>query len=114
MPNFPAIYAIEAALAYLQSVGVASIERAARPLVEASLAGLVELPVDLLSPRNPAQLAGILAFRHPRAEQIYHALHERKIHVMHHAGRLRVALHGYNTMRDVETFLQALRNALKG
>ncbi len=112
MPNFPAVYAIEAALAYLHGVGVAAIDRAARPLVEACLAGLVELPVEMLSPRHPAQLAGILAFRHPAAEQLFHAMHARNIHVMHHAGRLRVALHGYNTMRDVETFLQALANAL--
>ena len=106
MPNFPAVYAIEAALAYLRTVGVAAIEQAARPLVEACLAQLVELPVEMLSPRDPGQLAGIMAFRHPKAEQIYHALVARKIHVMHHAGRLRVALHGYNTVRDVETFLQ--------
>jgi selenocysteine lyase/cysteine desulfurase len=112
MPNFPAVYAIEAALRYIDAVGVGAIEKAARPLIAACLAGLAELPVELLSPRDPAKLAGIIAFRHPAAEQIARLLREKKIHVMHHAGRLRVALHGYNTMRDVEIFLAALSDAL--
>ncbi|HEX3654651.1 MAG TPA: aminotransferase class V-fold PLP-dependent enzyme [Pirellulales bacterium] len=113
MPNFPAVYAIEAALRFIDTVGVKAIEAAANPLVAACLAGLVELPVELLSPRDPARLAGILAFRHPDAERIAQQLRARQIHVMHHAGRLRVALHGYNTMRDVETFLGVLRDAVQ-
>ena len=32
---------------------------------------------------------------------------------MGHAGRMRVAVHGYNTMDDVETFLRELADALK-
>jgi selenocysteine lyase/cysteine desulfurase len=32
---------------------------------------------------------------------------------MAHAGRLRVALHGYNTMADVEKFLEKLAEALR-
>jgi selenocysteine lyase/cysteine desulfurase len=31
---------------------------------------------------------------------------------MHHAGRLRVAIHGYTTDDDVETFLRELATAL--
>jgi selenocysteine lyase/cysteine desulfurase len=112
MPNFPAVYAIRAGLEYIQSVGVREIDRAARPLVEACLEGLSKLPVDLLSPRDPAALAGILAFRHPASEKIYQRLRARNIHVMHHAGRLRVAWHGYNTQQDVEAFLRELSDAI--
>ena len=32
---------------------------------------------------------------------------------MSHAGRLRVALHGYNTAADVEAFLRELDHALR-
>jgi cysteine desulfurase / selenocysteine lyase len=92
--------------------GVAAIDAAARPLVRACLEGLARLPVELLTPRDESALAGILAFRHPRAEEIAGRLRSRDIHVMHHSGRLRVALHGYNTPGDVETFLQALADAL--
>lgn len=112
MPNYPALYAIRAALDYIGTVGVGAIERHADPLVARCLAGLRALDVDLLSPTDATSLAGILAFRHPDAAAIHRLLHGRAIHVMHHAGRLRVAIHGYTTADDVETFLAALATAL--
>ncbi|RLS51162.1 MAG: aminotransferase class V-fold PLP-dependent enzyme [Planctomycetota bacterium] len=112
MPNYPALYAIRGAIEYLSGVGVGAIDRRAAPLVSECLAGLRALGVDLLSPTDPAQLAGILAFRHPRADALHRFLHDRQIHVMHHAGRLRVAFHGYNTEADVATFLRELASAL--
>ncbi|HVV99396.1 MAG TPA: aminotransferase class V-fold PLP-dependent enzyme [Planctomycetaceae bacterium] len=113
MPNYPAIYPIRAALEYLRGVGVDAISRAARPLVEMCLRGLQELPVEMLSPRDPASLAGILAFRHPAADAIHRHLHAQNIHVMSHAGRLRIAIHGYNTPADIEQLLRELHAALK-
>ena len=112
MPNYPALYAIHGALEYLSGVGVAAIDRRAAPLVAECLSGLQAHGVDLLSPTDPAQLAGILAFRHPRADALHRFLHDRQIHVMHHAGRLRVAFHGYNTEADVATFLREFATAL--
>jgi selenocysteine lyase/cysteine desulfurase len=112
MPNFPAVYAIRAALEYLQGVGVEAIEQAARPLVSACLAELKKLPVEVLTPDEEEALAGIVAFRHPAAEAIHASLRAEDIHIMAHAGRLRVSLHGYNTLADVERFLQKLQEAL--
>lgn len=111
MPNFPAVYAIRAALDYIQRVGVAAIDRHARPLVLACLEGLKKLPVELLTPDEPDRLAGILAFRHPKADEIHRHLRAQNIHVMSHAGRLRVAIHGYNTLDDVERLLRELSSA---
>jgi len=113
MPNYPAIYAIRAGLDYIRSVGVANIDAAARPLVLSCLAELKKLPVELLTPDEPEHMAGILAFRHPKADAIHAQLHAASVHVMSHAGRLRVAIHGYNTGEDVEYFLSELRNALE-
>ncbi|MFM7248524.1 MAG: aminotransferase class V-fold PLP-dependent enzyme [Planctomycetaceae bacterium] len=111
MPNYPAIYGIAAALDYISGVGIDAIDRHAAPLVAACHEGLVSRGVEMLSPADPRALAGILAFRHPRAEAVHAALHARGIHVMHHAGRLRVAIHGYTTAADVEAFLSALAAA---
>lgn len=112
MPNFPAVYAIRAGLDYIRSVGVEAIDAATRPLVEACLSGLVKLGVDLLTPPDLHSIAGILAFRHPDSDRIHRALHAQKIHVMSHAGRLRIALHGYNRLGDVERFLHVLKSSL--
>jgi selenocysteine lyase/cysteine desulfurase len=114
MPNFPAVYAIRAGLEYIRTVGVERIAEATRPLVSACLEGLAALPVELLTPRHEEHLAGIMAFRHPQAEAIHRSLRAENIHIMAHAGRLRVAIHGYNTFADVERFLRALRGALAG
>tara|TARA_B100000686_G_C15908178_1_gene533549 strand:- start:158 stop:508 length:351 start_codon:yes stop_codon:yes gene_type:complete len=112
MPNFMAVYAIQAALTYLESVGVEQIEHAARPLVDACCQGLSELPVELLTPLDQATLAGIVAFRHPQAEQLQARLRANNIHVMCQAGRMRIALHGYNTPDDVDKLLTTLKTAL--
>lgn len=113
MPNFPAIYAIRAALLYLKGIGVEAIDRVARPLTRACLDGVAKLPVELLAPIDDSALAGIFAFRHPAADKIAQQLKANRIHIMSHAGRLRVAVHGYNTESDIETFLRCLTAALK-
>ena len=114
MPNYPAVYAINAGLGYVQSVGIEAIDRHCRPLMRACVEGLKKLPIEMLAPDESDSLAGIVAFRHSRVEQIHQALHEKNIHTMCHAGRLRVAIHGYNTPGDIERFLQTAHDALNG
>ncbi|MEC7356439.1 MAG: aminotransferase, partial [Planctomycetota bacterium] len=58
-------------------------------------------------------LAGIIAFVHPNAKDIYEHLHQNNIHIMSHAGRLRIAIHGYNTPADINRLLGELHTALK-
>ncbi len=112
MPNYPAIYGIRAALDYLLGVGVDAIADATSDLVQACYDGIRDLPIELLTPNDPDSWAGIIAFRHPKAEQIHQHLLDNDIHIMAHAGRLRVAIHGYNTMADIEHFLEHLHDAL--
>ena len=81
------VYAIAAALEFIKGIGVAEIDRVARPLVLAALEGLAGLPVELLTPREESALAGILALRHPRADEIARSLRARGIHLMCHARR---------------------------
>ena len=113
MPNFAAIYAIRAALDHIQGVGVERIAAAAKPLVRTCLEGLAKLPIELITPQEDEGLAGILAFRHPRAAEMERRLVDSNVHVMHSAGRMRVAIHGYNTADDVERFLEALAATLR-
>lgn len=112
MPNYPAVYAVHAALRYILATGVEAIHLHAQPLTEACLEAVAGEDVDLLTPQSPSTLAGILAFRHPKAEAIHRMLHDANIHIMAHAGRLRVAIHGYNTTDDIDRFLSSLRQAV--
>jgi len=113
MPNFPAVYALVAALQYIRSVGVETIYQHAQPLVQVCLEKLKKLPINLLTPDRPECIAGILAFEHENAERMHRRLHHHNVHIMSHAGRLRVAIHGYNTIGDIEFFLTELEKALK-
>ena len=111
MPNYPAVYAIRAGLDYISETGVSNIATVADPLVEMCLNGLSKLPVELITPNQKENVAGILAFRHANAQQIHQHLLSKGIHTMHQAGRIRIALHGYNTVSDVELLLKELRTA---
>jgi len=113
MPNFVSLYALNASLRYLDAIGIAKIASYADPLVTRVAEGLVALGLQPMTPHRPEHAAGIVAFRHPRSEQIYQRLEREKIEVMHHAGRIRVAVHGYNTAEQITHLLGALEVALR-
>jgi cysteine desulfurase/selenocysteine lyase len=75
-------------------------------------AGIADLPVELLGSANPTLPSGIIAFKHPKFEEINNELHAAGIHAMSQAGRVRVSIHGYNNEEDVESFLEVLKKAL--
>jgi len=109
MPNFAAIYALEAALLYLETVSVAAIAAHADPLVARAAAGLAAAGLELMCPAEAARPGGILAFRHADSQRLHEQLERESIRVMHHAGRIRIAIHGYNTADDVDRLLDAIR-----
>ena len=114
MPNFAAIYALNAGLRYLGAIGVEAVARVADPLAQALHAGLLAQGITPMAPRRQPSDSGIVAFQHPRSEAINAALQAKNIHVMHQAGRLRMAVHGYNTETDITQFLTTLDRALHG
>lgn len=113
MPNYPAIYAINAGLTYIDSIGVQAIDAHCKELVTMCLDGLSQLPVEMLGPISPRLPSGIIAFKHANFEKLNQYLRSEGIHVMSHAGRLRVAIHGYNNEDDVTFFLSTLKKALR-
>ena len=112
MPSFAALYALNASLRYLDHIGVAAIAAHADPLVAKVHAGLQELGIAPLCAAQPDHSSGIVAFKHENTAAINEALLAQNIHVMHQVGRIRIALHGYNTAEDVEKLLATLRGAL--
>jgi cysteine desulfurase/selenocysteine lyase len=113
MPNFVSLYALNASLRYLAGIGIDAISRQADPLVAQAHRGLVELGLKPMAPYQADLPTGILAFRHPQTAALNAALEKEQIHTMHHAGRIRIALHGYNTADDVNKLLSVLGKALK-
>ena len=56
---------------------------------------------------------GIFAFKHERSDEVHAVLEKENIHVMHHAGRIRIAVHGYNTREDIVNLLRVLDTMLR-
>ena len=108
MPSFAALYALNAALRYVDGVGVAAISAHADPLVKEVHDGLVALGFKPMAPLHADRPTGIVAFMHERSTEIHAALEKAEIHVMHNAGRIRLAMHGYNTSDDVGRALATL------
>ena len=112
MPNFVSLYALNASLRYLDGIGIDAISRHADPLVTRVHAGLVDLGLAPLAPLRPEFPTGIVSFIHPRSTEIHAALEREEIHVMHQAGRVRVAVHGYNTADEVARLLGVIGSCL--
>lgn len=108
MPSFAALYALNAALRYVDGVGVAAISAHADPLVKEAHDGLVGLGYKPMTPLHADRPTGIVAFMHERSTEIHAALEKAEVHVMHNAGRIRLAAHGYNTREDVQRARAAL------
>ncbi len=110
MPSFPAIYTLKAGMDLLNTTGIPAIADHADKLVTRLHEGLKDLGIQTMSPHQPANSSGIVSFQSDNDEAISKALHERKIHIMHQAGRLRVSIHGYNQSSDIDSILSALQN----
>lgn len=113
MPNFVALYALNASLRYLEGIGIENIQRHADPLVREVEAGLRDLGLKPMCAWDAQNPSGILAFQHPQTALLHKALEHEHIHVMHHAGRIRIAVHGYNTHADTANLLRVLETMVR-
>ena len=110
MPSFPAIYTLKAGMDFLNEAGIGAIARHTDQLVTHLHEGLAELGIKTMSPHQPGNSSGIVSFQSDNDETLSKALHERNIHIMHQAGRLRVSIHCFNQMSDIDAILNALQN----
>ena len=110
MPNFVSLYALCASLSYLESIGIENIGIHADPLAKRVDEGLRALDLAPLCEWKPHNPTGIVAFKHARSATLHEALDAEQIHVMHQAGRIRIAVHGYNSQEDVSRLLSILES----
>ena len=110
MPNFISLYALGASLSYLESIGIENIGAHANPLIKQVDDGLRRLGLTPLCEWRPDNPTGIVAFKHEQSATLHAALEAEQIHVMHQAGRSRIAVHGYNSQEDISRLLSILES----
>lgn len=108
MPNFDSLYALAAALEYHRPQRIAQRQAELAPLVSRVASGLRELGLPVLTPESPQDQAGIVAFGRPTSDAVKRNLAERRIYIHGDDGRVRSAIHWYNTPEHVERYLAAV------
>ncbi len=108
MPNFDSLYALVAALEYHRPQRVAQRQVELAPLVSRVASGLRERGLPVLTPESPQDQAGIVAFGRPSSDAVKRKLAERRIYIHGDDGRVRAAIHWYNTPEHVERYLAAV------
>jgi len=113
MPNFDSVCALAEALDFHTPEDVAARHSQLQPLVSRLRQSLVEMDLPVLLPEGSERQAGIVPFAHPDARQLKQQLLEQKIFTHGEDGRLRAAIHWYNSEDDIDRYLAALRKLLK-
>lgn len=110
--DYTAVYALHAALGFLQQVGMAHVTERVLDLSGQVLASLARLGITPLTPREPQQRAGIVSFETPRYGEIGEALRDAGVQVWAKEGRVRISPHFYNADADVAACHAALEEAI--
>ncbi len=106
-PPIPAIYAALAALRLIESVGLDVIQAHVEALAGRLIAGVRQRGLDLLTPVQPAERGPLVMVGATDAPRLVEALAREGILCSTRDGALRVSLHYYNTVSDVDAVLEA-------
>lgn len=108
MPNYPAMFVLENALRFLESVGLDRVAAHNAELMAAVMSGLEKLGLTPLTTSDPLARAGIVSVETPLAVQVASRLAESGIHIWGKDGRIRISPHLYNTLDDIGQLMAAL------
>lgn len=109
MPNFPAIFALRAGIDYLVAIGIERIDQTLSPLVSRLRVGLSDCGMHLLTPLDPRFASGIVSFAHDQPELLAAKLAAQGVMVWGGDGRIRISVHLYNHLDDIERCLDGIR-----
>jgi selenocysteine lyase/cysteine desulfurase len=107
-PPVPNIYAGVAGISLIEEAGTVAIEAHVDQLATTLIAGLDELGATVVTPRERSARGPLVCVRSSDVGALVTALAGERIVVSSREQNLRIALHLYNTLEDVETVLAAL------
>ncbi len=111
-PSHAAVYALHAALDYLEQFPRGAVERHVQGLTTALLARLAAAGIPSMTPPDPAQHGASVCIAHERAGAIVAAMAERGVLAWNGRGRIRISFHGYNDQAELDPILAALGAAM--
>lgn len=108
-PNLTSLYGMEPGLDLLLDTGLRQIERHVLTLGTRLIEGLMDLPLEIITPHDPELRAGIVAWLDADPRGTAAALSARGIEVTGSSGRIRAGIHLYNDERDIDRLIDAMR-----
>jgi cysteine desulfurase/selenocysteine lyase len=110
-PNVIGLYGLREALALLLEVGIEHIYPHVLDLGDRLLAGLDDLDIEVLTPRERERRAGIVTCRTADVAGDLQRLHEARVQVSLREGYLRIAPHFYNLPEEIDQLLNVLEGS---
>lgn len=113
-PNMLGVAALEASVSLLLEQGLETVSEAISRNVSYLSEELIKIGFDILSPQEPERRAGILVFRHPRADSraLYARLTAKGVLCALRGGGVRFSPHFYTPQRALDRALALVREAL--
>lgn len=108
MPNYGAMFVLENGLSYLMKLGIDLTARHRARLVSRTMDGLLALGITPLTTTNAAARGSIVSFEAVEPSELVESLARRNVHVWGRDGRLRISPSLYNTLEDIDEFLDVI------
>lgn len=105
-PMFPAIFALGAAMRYLNQIGTERIEKRVLELTAWTRKALIAQDFEVIS--SEKHLSGITVIRMPKALQTARQLLSEGVYISARGPGLRIAPHFYNTFEEIDTVVRRL------
>ena len=109
--NLLGIHALSASLSLIEELGMQNIEKELGARVSYLMDGLAAFGgINLLTPANPRQRAGIVAFQIAGVDQreIHKQLLQNQVICAHRGGAIRFSPHYYTSMQDIDNVLDIM------
>lgn len=106
--NYPAVYGLEQSLDFLLQFGMQDIEDQVLDMAEYLLSGLANLGMEVMTPAERYQRAGIVSVRCGSPKKVMEHLTNAGIALSQRGDAVRFSLHMYNNRSDVERVVDVM------
>jgi len=113
IPNLVGIVGALAGVDLLNEIGRPFIERRVNELTQYLLDALIRLGVDIWTPLQSAERAGIVFFRIPKYREAHLELRSERIYCGSFLGGIRCDPNFYNTEEELDKFLEVIRRHVR-
>jgi selenocysteine lyase/cysteine desulfurase len=113
-PAHAAVYAVHAALDYLDRFPRGAVQAHVQALTVELLRRLAAAGIPSITPADPARHGASVCIAHDQAAAITEGLAARGVLAWNGRGRVRISFHGYNDAAELDQVMEALRASLPG